>query len=245
MGSLVSNHIHYDSDDLGGSSYQIVFTKTEMLSKLLGAWQKRSKGDPQGGFSDAEYSDLDMNLYQLEEEDRAKLRSFSVRKFLEVMEGHEEVVKFMEKIDHVLIFARNVLRSILARCLPMDLPYPALRNILSHLLKEKGLHKVGFIGSDDEVKRVDERINLSFLDDYITFFYHFMKKLMFNSSLTVPLSTMAMRDMIERLMAMRDMIERFEEHLDELKVLAEKVDSGEKVEQIVTSEECEEWESKP
>ena len=99
---LIINNIHFHLNDPGGSSYQIVFIKTEMLSKLLGAWQKRSKGNLQGEFSDAEYSDMNVNLYQLEEEDRANLQSLSVRKFLEVMGGCEEVVKLRETIDQIL-----------------------------------------------------------------------------------------------------------------------------------------------
>jgi len=217
----ITNHIHYDSDDLGGSSYQIVFTKTEMLSKLLGAWQKRSKGDLQGGFSDAEYSDLDMNLYQLEEEDRAKLRSFSVRKFLEVMGGQEEVETLKEKIDHILILIKKVLSSILARCLPMDLPYPALRNMLSHLMREEGLHKVGFISSDADEKVKEDYCHLFSLEDSISFFYLYMKKMMFNSfPHLAPISSFS---------TMRDKIKIFEEHLNKLSVFAENMDCGEMV----------------
>jgi len=216
------NHIHYATNDPGVSTYQIVFTKTEMLSQLLGAWQKRSKADLQAEFSDAEYSDLVLNLYQLEEEDRIKLRSFSVRKFLEVMGGEEEVAKFREKIDRVLTLTRNVLSSILARCLPMDIPYPALRNILYYLMRKKGLHKLGFLSSDDEVKAKErERFILSFLEENITYFYQFMKRLMFNSyPHPFPNSTIDTRDMVTR----------FEKNLKELSVLAEKVDNGEKVE---------------
>jgi len=216
----VINHVHYGTNDPGVSTYQIVFTKTEMLSQLLGAWKKRSKADLEAEFSDAEYSVLDLNLYQLEEEVRVKLRSFSVRKFLEVMGGEEEVAKFREKIDQVLILTRNVLSSILARCLPMDLPYPALRNILYHLMRDKGLHKVGFMSSDDKVER-DERFILSFLEECITYFYQFMKRLMFNSDPhPSPNSTKDMRDMVTI----------FEQNLKELNVLVEKMDNGEKVE---------------
>jgi len=218
-----TNQIHDDPNYTGGPpSYQKVFTKTEMLSKLLGAWQKRSKGNLQGEFSDAEYSDLfDVNLYQLEEEDRVKLRSFSVRKFLEVIGGQEEVEKFREKIEQILIFTNKVLNSILARCLPLDLPYPALRNILSHLIREEGLHKVGYMSTDDEVeKQLNERVHLHSLENCIMYFYLNMQKLMFNSSsYTVPNSTGFMRYNIKR----------FGNHFNELKVLAEKMDSGEKV----------------
>jgi len=224
----ITNHIHDDPKyPKGPPSYQKVYTKTEMLSKLLDAWQKRSKENLQEEFSDAEYSDLNVNLYQLEEENRAKLRSFSVRKFLEVIGGQEEVVKFTEKIDQMLIFTKKVLTSILTGCLPMDLPYPALRNILSHMIGEEGLHKVGYMSSDDEVEKVDERFHLHFIEDCIMYFYLYMQKLMFNSSsLPVPNSVGYMRSMIKR----------FGKHFNELRVLGEKTDSGEKVGQIVTSE---------
>jgi len=212
--------IHYGSNYPVGSSYQNVFTKTEMLSKLLDAWQNRSKSNLHVEFSDAEYSDLDTNLYQLEEEARAKLRSFSVRNFLEVMGGQEEVDTLKEKIDQTLIITKKVLSSILARCLPMDLPYPALRIILSHLLREEGLHKLGFISSDDDEK-VKERCHLSSLEDFIGFFYLCMKKMMFNSfPLVAPISSIT---------TMRDKIKIFEEHLNELSVFAENMDCGEMV----------------
>jgi len=186
----------------------------------------------QGEFSNSEYSDFDMNLYQLGGEDRDKLRSFSVRKFLEVMGGQEQVLEFREKIDQVLIFTKKVLGSILARCLPMDVPYPALRNILSHLLREGGLHNVGYMSSDDEVEKVDERFHLSLLDDCVTFFYYYIKDVMFNSiSLKVPSSTMSMY--------MKDMMKSFDKKLSELRLLAEKTESDEKVGEIVTNEEGE------
>jgi len=224
-----ANHMQYYP---GGRSpsYQIVFIKTEMLSKLLDAWQKRSKSNLQGDFSDAEYTDIDVNLYQLEEEDRDKLRFFSVRKFLEVMGGQEGVVKFREKIDQTLIFTKKVLTSILAKSLPMDLPYPALRNILSHLMRDEGLHMVGYMSSDDEVEKVGERLILSFLEDCIMFFYYSMKKVMFNS-FSVNVSS--------HKIFMKEMMKRFEKHLTQLSVLAEELDTGEKVGLIVTSEECE------
>jgi len=227
-----TDHVHYDPNYPGySSSYQLVFTKTEMLSNLLGAWQKRSTSNSQGEFSNSEYSDLDMNLYQLRGEDRDKLRSFSVRKFLEVMGGEEQVLEFREKIDQVLIFTKKVLGSILARCLPMDMPYPAVRNILSHLMRDEGLHNVGYMSSDDEVEKVDERFHLSLLDDCVTFFYCYMKNVMFDStSLKVPSSTMSY---------MKDMMKIFEKHLSELRLLAEKMDSDEKVGEIVTNEEGE------
>jgi len=227
--------VHYDPNYPGflSPSYQLVFTKTEMLSNLLGAWQKRSISNLEGEFSNSEYSDLDMNLYQLGGEDRDKLRSSSVRKFLEVMGGQEQVVEFREKIDQVLIFTKKVLGSILARCLPMDVPYPALRNILSHLMREEGLHNVGYMSSDDEVEKMYEGFHRSFLDDCVTFFYCYMKNVMFNHdvanrglaysiSLKVPSSTMSMN--------MKDMMKKFDKHLSELTVLAEKMDSGENVE---------------
>jgi len=186
----------------------------------------------QGEFSNSEYSDFDMNLYQLGGEDRDKLRSFSVRKFLEVMGGQEQVLEFREKIDQVLIFTKKVLGSILARCLPMDMPYPAVRNILSHLMREEGLHKVGYMSSEDQVEKVNERFHLSFLDECVTFFYYYMKNVMFNLiSREVPSSTMSMH--------MKGMMKKFDIHLSELRLLADKMDSDEKVGEIVTSEEGE------
>ena len=80
---------------------------------------------------------------------------------------------------------------------------------------------MGFLSSDDEVKKKDERFILSLLEENITYFYQFMKRLMFNSyPHPFPNSTKDMRNIVTR----------FEKNLEELDVLAEKMGIGEKVE---------------
>ena len=84
-------------------------------------------------FSNADYDNLDLNLYQLEEDIRIKLRSYSVRKLLEVLGGEEEVVKFSEKVDQTLMYLKKVLSCLLARCLPIT-HGPALPSVKKHPL---------------------------------------------------------------------------------------------------------------
>merc|ERR1719244_184721 len=65
-----------DSSDYLATSYQRLLTATDMMFKLLGAWKKRRS---KSGQQVNDYEDLDftMNLYQMELEDRIKLRSVS------------------------------------------------------------------------------------------------------------------------------------------------------------------------
>ena len=57
--------------------------------------------------TDAEHPNPDyLNLYR---KDRAKFRSYSVRKFSELLGGEEEVEKFSEKVKHAVAFVKRVL----------------------------------------------------------------------------------------------------------------------------------------
>jgi len=177
------NLFKYDPDPFNfyTISYQKVIAETEMLSKLLSAWKKRSNGSLQVEFSDADYDNLELNLYQLEENIRIKLRSYSVRKLCEVLGGEEEVVQFSEKVDQTLVYLKKVLSCILARCLPMDLPYPASRSILSHLLREDGLHRIGFMNSNEEDELKEEKWTIYCLHIGVISFYRGLKMVMFSS----------------------------------------------------------------
>jgi len=203
-------------------SYQAVVTQTEMLSKLLNAWKKRSKDNLTVRLSDDDFDKLNKNLYQLREKDRVKLRSYSVWKFLEVMGGEEEVEKFSEKIDLTLILTKKILSCVLSRWLPRELPYPAMRKILSHLMREDGLSKVGFMTSEnDEGERNDERLTICHLQDGIASFYFDMRGMMFS----YPSHTKEFYA-TNRLEPFKDKIER---HLEDFEVVVQQIDSGEMV----------------
>ena len=188
-------------------SYQKVIAETEMLSKLLSAWKKRSNGSLQVEFSDADYDNLELNLYQLEDNIRIKLRSYSVRKLCEVLGGEEEVVQFSEKVDQTLVYLKKVLSCILARCLPMDLPYPASRSILSHLLREDGLHRIGFMNSNEE-----EKWTICCLYDGVASFYRGLKMMMFSSYRT----TESITEVSENIRQSKDTIEKSFDDLMEM-----------------------------
>ena len=205
-------------------SYQKVIAETEMLSKLLSAWKKRSNGSLQVEFSDADYDNLELNLYQLEDNIRIKLRSYSVRKLCEVLGGEEEVVQFSEKVDQTLVYLKKVLSCILARCLPMDLPYPASRSILSHLLREDGLHRIGFMNSNEEDELKEEKWTMCCLHDGVTSFYRDLKMMMFSSYRTTESITEVSESITEVSNSIRQSKDLIEKSFGDLKELIQEMD---------------------
>ena len=136
--------------------------------------------------------------------------------------GEEEVVKFSEKVEQTLILTKKILSCVLARWLPMELPYPAMRIILSHLMREDGLSEVGFMTCEnDEGEGKDERRTICHLQNSIASFYTYMRGVMFSyPSHTEELFA------TNRLKPFKDRIER---HLEDFKVVVQQIDSGEMV----------------
>ena len=196
----------------GKKSAIFPFFNYDASPKLLSACNKRSNVNLHKEFSDADYDNLDLNLYQLEEDIRIKLRSYSVRKLLEVLGGEEEVVKFSEKVDQTLIYLKKVLSCMLARCLPMDLPFPASKSILSHLLRTDGLHKMGFMSSNEEDELKWEKWTISLLDNVVASFYRGLKMMMFNSDRT----TESFTEVSESIRQSKDSIEKSFDDLKEM-----------------------------
>jgi len=160
-------------------SYQKLASLAKMTSKLFAAWKGRSLADDlqseqpltlseasitsklSGDYNKcvdddghhSEYSQF--NLYQLEQEDRAILRAISVKFLLDAMEGEEKLDKFIEKVDRTVTLSEKALSYIVGRCLPMELPYPAMSSIISNLVDMEGLDKVGLMTDHQEESQKD------------------------------------------------------------------------------------------
>jgi len=215
------NSLHYrDPKFPGMRTYRNLLLLIERTSELLGAWKNRSRSDLQEE-TNADHPNPYWNLYQLYlAEDRVKFRSYSVRKFAELLGGEEEVEKFIEKIKYAVAFVKRVINVIISRCLPMELPYPAMNNILSHLMRDGGLHNVGFLSSEDEDESGEftESVVINRLYYSLAVVYRYMKIILFNSE---PGIVLAADDM-------RDSIQLFEKNFDDLRaVLGPKLGTGE------------------
>jgi len=184
-----------DCSDDSAISYQRLLTVADMMFKLLSAWKKRSRSGQQ--VNDNEDLDLDFtkNLYQMEQADRMKLRSHSVLRVLEIFEGENEIERLSVKVSQVATFLKKVLRLLVGRCLPMALPFPVMSTILSHLIREEGLHKVGFVDEEDEkegelveVGEFSELRNMTILYDKIANIYTFTRDIMFNNNRLIRMS---------------------------------------------------------
>jgi len=225
-------------------SYSNLVLLMERTSELLGAWKKRSRSDLQDE-TDADHPNpystarkvselmksmlIIQNLYR---KDRAKFRSYSVRKFSELLGGEEEVEKFSEKVKHAVAFVKRVLNVIISKCLPIELPYPAMNKILSQLMRDEGLQNVGFLSSEDEDDSEEEEEEGKFTETEVVnhlyyslaVFYRYMKIIMFNSE---PGTVLAAEDM-------RGSKQLFENNFDDLRaVLGPKLGTGKIAECIV------------
>jgi len=145
-----------DASDPSETSYQRLLTVTDMMLKLLGAWKKRCRSGQQVNDLEDLDPNFDINLYQMSQEDRVVLRSYSVRTILEIFEGESEIEKLNEKVNQAGTFLRKILGLLLGRCLPMAMPFPVMSTILSHLIREEGLLKVGLVGEEEEKEAESE-----------------------------------------------------------------------------------------
>jgi len=131
----------------------LTLSKTSITSKLSGAYNKLADD---AWFDGNHNSDnIDMNLYHLEHEDRAMQRAISVMFLLDAMEGEEEFEKLLEKVDRTVSLSEKALSHIVGRCLPMELPYPAMSIIISYLVDSKGLDQVGLLIADQKESNKD------------------------------------------------------------------------------------------
>ena len=150
-----------DNSDIVMMTYQALVQMAETTSDLLVAWKKRSTAaNPEDEESLPEagpdsFHQLGLNLYQLEQEDRDELRSYSVWKLMRVLGGKDEVLQLSAKVDQIMNYVKQVLINIMGSCLPSPLPYPVMSIILSNLLTTRGLNKLGHVAKDESVKLVE------------------------------------------------------------------------------------------
>jgi len=221
-----------DASDPSATSYQRLLTVTDMMLKLLGAWKKRSRiGQQVNDVEDLDLEDLDLedldpnfdiNLYQMGQEDRIVLRSYSVLKILEIFEGESEIEKLTEKVNQAVTFLKKTLGLLLGRCLPMALPFPVMSTILSHLISEEGLLKVGLVGEEEKNESESEArvLPLELRDmmnmyDNIAHLYSLIRDVMFSFYRGVRVSTEELRQRKEELIkSVDDMMEALGDKLD-------------------------------
>merc|ERR1712098_587510 len=176
-------------------TYQALSLLSDNTSKLLQALAKRSElvpDLPEGPDSlvpsPLSLSDEDilywlfpcpLNLYQLELEDRVKLRAFSVKKLERLFGGRAEVNELKQMVDKISVFLKRVMMTILSSSLPCPVPYPAMNTILAYLLPGKGgcnLGQVSINETDMEVEReAMEQLYLSMAE-----VFDYVKVIMFN-----------------------------------------------------------------
>jgi len=122
-------------------SYQDLVDLSDMTKKLVNAWKKR-KDDSSSKIIDVDRKSFSFrggsNLYQLDEEDRELLRAWSVQELLLRLGGNEEVLHFETKISDAANFVNRTMLRFLSSCFPL-MPYPVLRIILAHLIKQAGM----------------------------------------------------------------------------------------------------------
>jgi len=173
-------------------TYQFLLELAEMTSQLIGAWKKRSaaaeniKEKYQFRFSPHV---VGVTLYQLDPQDRQKLRNNSVKCLKSIFGDKEEILRFEAEIVKIVKFLKKTLLFLLESCLPSHLPhptalqstalpYPVLISILSHLLAVKGVAKLGLVTKEEE-SRWMERNNMDHLYHYLADVYDNIKNIMF------------------------------------------------------------------
>jgi len=211
-----------DASDPSATSYQRLLTVTDMMLKLLGAWKKRSRSGQQVNDVEDLDPDFDINLYQMGQEERIVFRSYSVQKILEIFEGVSEIEKLTEKVNQAVTFLKKILGLLLGRCLPMALPFPVMSTILTHLISEEGLLKVGLVGEEEKNESESEArvLPLELRDmmnmyDNIAHLYSLMRDVMFNFYRSVRVSIEELRQRKEELIkSVDDMMEALGDKLD-------------------------------
>eukprot|EP00092_Neocalanus_flemingeri_P088733 GFUD01112158.1.p1 GENE.GFUD01112158.1~~GFUD01112158.1.p1 ORF type:complete len:366 (+),score=112.71 GFUD01112158.1:56-1153(+) len=174
-----------DDSDVVIMTYESLLELAEKTCQLLSAWKLRASSspcnEPDIGSKDDKplaFHAFGLNMYQLCFEERADLKIYSVDKLLRILGSEDEVFNFQEKVKQMVKFLKNCLQDILESCIP-SLAYPVLRILLSHLLAEKGLQKLGQVLKQEPIKTVEkeymDKLYLSLAD-----IYDHLKVVMFN-----------------------------------------------------------------
>jgi len=170
--------------DFDTGSYQSLVRIAEMLSKILHAWRKRSGlidlEEEESSLKEVSDSDQHWNLYQMDPEDRTKLRSNSVKIMSDLLGGKSAIHQFTEKVDKTVILLKQVLNLLLDRCLPVHMPYPVMSTLISHLLEEGGLDMLGTMAEGEEDSEEQERQGMEELLNAMGSVYDETKSIMFD-----------------------------------------------------------------
>jgi len=178
-----------DESDNVMMTYQALGELADMTAKLLYAWEKRAAVDhierqeghtpmDQGNDCSPLLLGLNLNLYQLELEDRSDLRSYSVWKLARLLGGNEEVKKLKQVIENISNFVKRIILTSVGNSLPCPMPYPVINTILSYLLPVKGAVNIGPVttGDSKEGERKEmERLYLAMAE-----IFDHVKVIMFN-----------------------------------------------------------------
>jgi len=171
-------------------TYQALGKLADMTVKLFVAWEKRAavdhfeRQDPSllgvEGEDDSPpmFFGSNLNLYQLEMEQRNDLRSYSVRELEMLFGGKEEVMKLRQVVDNISIFVKRIISASLGNSLPCPMPYPVINTILSYLLPVRGAVNIGLVTNDDS--KEGERNDMIGLYLAMAEVFDLVKRVMFN-----------------------------------------------------------------
>merc|ERR1712179_844354 len=131
-----------DESDNVMMTHQALGELADMTAKLLYAWEKRAAVDhierqeghtpmDQGNDCSPLLLGLNLNLYQLELEDRSDLRSYSVWKLARLLGGNEEVKKLKQVIENISNFVKRIILNSVSNSLPCPMPYPVINTLPS------------------------------------------------------------------------------------------------------------------
>jgi len=162
-------------------SYQDLVDLSDMAKKMVAAWKMLNE-DSASELNDIEGKMFsfkgDLNLYQLDEEDRMLLiRAWSVRSLLKRLGGHDELLLFDAKISEVVSFLHTNILRFFSTCFPL-MPYPALRIILVHLIQQGGLKNIDILTEN----RDEEARHFVKLYSALAKIYVGLKELMFDAA---------------------------------------------------------------
>jgi len=178
-----------DESDNVMMTYQALGELADMTAKLLYAWEKRAAVDhierqeghtpmDQGNDCSPLLLGLNLNLYQLELEDRSDLRSYSVWKLARLLGGNEEVKKLKQVIENISNFVKRIILTSVGNSLPCPMPYPVINTILSYLLPVKGAVNIGPVTTEDS--KEGERKEMERLYLAMAEIFDHVKVIMFN-----------------------------------------------------------------
>jgi len=206
-----------NSQDVVVMTYQSLLELAEMISQLLHAWMERRLSRPENNDMDPTKvfcNPFGLSFYQMDYHERDACKNYSVEKLLRVFGGDNEILIFKKEVDQIVKFLKTCLLHILESCFPFPLPYPVLSSILSKLLTEKGVLKIGYVLKQKAQVEVGveadymEKLYLKMAD-----VYDHLKVIMFNIEPNTHSSEPPLREknvsLIESYNCLNDIVTRF------------------------------------